>query len=226
MDVSWFTEVVQLAADRRSLATVVAALLLLAIAWVAGQVVKRRRVAAMMRAVDATTVGRITPRSRTDASGFAMAVVPPPEPFREFSVSYRCLSILDPVDVVRRFGRGQVSRFQLAANLPEPPSAELVWARGHPPGQVLGTAPGHGQWVFQQLDFAGADYATRGPNVAALRHVLRDMYSRYGPGLKQVVVQRERRPMVRLVMEGAIDLRDVSPLITSARALGRAALLE
>ena len=215
-----------MAADQRSLATAAAVLLLLTIAWVAGQIAKRRRVAAMLQAVDAATVGRITPRSRTDPGGFAVAVVPPPEPFREFSVSYRCLSILDPVDVARRLGRGQVSRLQVAGNLPEAPSAELVWARGLPPGQVLGKAPGRGQWVFQQLDFAGAEYGTRGPNVAALRHVLRDMYSRYGPGLKQITVQRERRPMLRLVMEGAIDLRDVSPLIASARALARAALLE
>ena len=215
-----------MAADQRSLATVAAVGLLLAIAWAAGQVTKRRRVAAMLQAVDAATVGRVLPRSRTVPGGFAVTIVPPPEPFREFNVSYRCLSIFDPFDVARRLGRGQVSRLQVAGNLPEPPSAELVWARGQPPGQVLGKAPGRGQWVFQQLDFVGAEYGTRGTNVAALRHVLREMYSRYGPGLKQITIQRERRPMVRLVMEGAIDLRDVSPLITSVRALGRAALLE
>ncbi len=204
------------------MATGVAVLLLLAIAWTAGQVAKRRRVQAVLQAVDAATVGRITPRSRTDAGGFAVAIIPPPEPFREFSVSYRCLSILDPVDVVRRL-RGQVVRLQVAGNLPDAPAAELVWARGLPPGHVLGNAPGRGQWVFHQLDFTGAEYGTRGSDVAAMRHVFREMYSRFGPGLKQISLQRERRPMLRLVMEGSADLRDISPLITSARALGRAA---
>jgi hypothetical protein len=52
------------------------------------------------------------------------------------------------------------------------------------------------------------------------------MYARFTPVLKSIAVQRERRPQMRLVMEGKIEMRDVSPLITSARALGRAAMME
>jgi hypothetical protein len=219
----WLDTLVPATVDRNTIASGVAALLLLLIAFTAGQAAKRRRVDAVLQAVDAATVGRVTPRSRTDAGGFAVAINPAPEPFREFSVSYRCLSILDPIDVMRRL-RGQVSRLQVAGNLPDPPTAELVWARGLPPAHVLGKTPGRGQWVFHRLELAATEFGTRGSDVAALRHVFREMISRHSPDLKQISLQRERRPMLRLVVEGTIDLRDISPLITSARALARAGL--
>ena len=95
-----------------------------------------------------------------------------------------------------------------------------------PPSQALGKNPGRSPWVQSRLDFAGAEYATRGANVGALKHVFQDMYARFTPELLSITIQRERRPQLRVVAGGKIEGRDISPLITSARALGRAAMRE
>ena len=215
----WLTEVPIAAAA-------VALLLILALAWYAGWLQKRRRTHAMLIAVNDASFGRAIPRSRTGAWGFAAAIEPPPERFREFNISYQPVSIFDPFDLVRGWFGARQSRLLISGLLTSAPTAEMIWLRGQPPGRALGTNPGRAPWVHARLDFAGAEYATRGTNVGAIKHVLQDMVARFTPALVSISVQRERRPQMQLVVAGKIEPRDVSPLITSARALGRAALLE
>lgn len=210
----------------RIAAIVVAVALLLALAWLVGWLQKRRRTQAMLIAVNDATFGRCMPRSQTGAWGFAVAVEPPPERFREFNISYQPMSIFDPIDLLRYwFGRRRTN-FQIAAVLLDVPTSELIWVRGQPPARALGTNPGRAPWVQSRLDFAHTEYATRGANVGAMKHVFQDMVARFTPILQLITLQRERRPQLRVVAEGRIEARDVSPLITSARALGRAAMLE
>ena len=200
--------------------------LVLALTWYAGWLQKRQRTLAMLNAVNDTTFGRCVPRSRTGAWGFAVAIEPAPEPFREFNISYQPVSILDPFDLARMlFGKRQTS-LQIAGMLIHEPVAEIVWVRGQPPARALGVKPGRAPWVHARLDFAGTEYATRGTNVGALRHVLQDMYARFTPALVWVTVQRERRPQLRVVVKGKIEAQNVSPLIASVRALGRASMRE
>lgn len=212
-------------ADVQVRATAVAALLLLALAWAAGQLHKRRQVAAMLAAVQDATFGRCVPRSRTGAWGFAVSVQPPPEPLREFNISYHALSIVDPVDWLRWGLLRQRRQFLVGARLLDAPTAEVVWQRGTPPTRALGRRPGRAPWVFQRFDFSGAEYATRGVNVGALRHALQEMVTRFEPRLRLVLVQRERQPEVQVQLVGKLDVRDVSPLLVVVRGLGRAALL-
>ncbi len=200
--------------------------LLLVLLWLGGRAQKRQRTKLMLRAVNDATFGRTVPRSRTGAWGFAVALEPPPERFREFNISYHAMSIYDPIDLGQRLLAGRRATLQIAGVLTDAPSAELIWWRGKLPAHALGSNPGRAPWVQGRLDFAGAVYATRGTNVGAMQHVFRDMYARFTPLLRSITVQRERRPQVRLVAAGRIDTRDVSPLIQAAHALGRAALLE
>jgi hypothetical protein len=210
----------------RVAAIVAAVALLLVLAWVAGSLQKYRRTQAMLIAVNDATYGRCIPRSRTGAWGFAVAVEPPPERFREFNISYQPMSIFHPIDLLRRWFGGQKAQLQIAGVLMDAPLAEIIWTRGQPPARALGVNPGRSPWVQSRLDFARTDYATRGTNVGALKHVFQDMVARFTPILLSITIQRERRPQLRLVAGGRIEARDLSPLITAARALGRAAMLE
>ena len=216
----------QFIGDEQRLIMGLAALLLLLLAWLGARFRKRQRVFAMLRAVNDTTYGRSVPRSHVGAWGFAVAIQPPPEPFREFNVSYRAVSILDPIDLVRRLLGRYPNRLQIGGSLLLPPAQEILWVRGQPPTRALGRQPGRAMWVQHKFEFTGTEYATRGSNINGLRHAFTDIYTRYNPLLQWVSVQKERTPEIRIMVEGAIDVRDVSPLITSARAIGRAALLE
>lgn len=199
--------------------------LILVLAWLFGWLQKRRRSQTILVAVKDATFGRCIERSKSGAWGFAVAVEPAPERFREFNISYQPMSILDPLDFVRYAFLGKKATFQISGILMDAPTAEIVWMRGKPPARALGKTPGRAPWVQAQLDFSGAEYATRGTNMGAMKRVFQDMYTRFTPALHLIYVQRERRPQLRIVVEGRVEARDVSPIITSARSLGRAAIL-
>ena len=201
-------------------------LLLLALLRYIGWLQKRRRTHAMLVAVNDATFGRCIPRSRTGAWGFAVSVEPPPDRFREFNISYQPMSIIDPVDLLRFCFGGRRTLLQIAGNFEDAPTAELIWMRGQPPARTLGVNPGRAPWVQARLDYIGVEYATRGSNVAAMKHAFQDLIARFAPMVRSITVQRERRPQLRLVAAGRLEMRDISPLITAARALGRAAMLE
>jgi hypothetical protein len=210
--------------DAQPIVAALAVCVLVGLGWWAGTVQKRRRVWRTLTLVNDAAFGRCVPRSRAGAWGFAVEVSPPPEPYREFNISYQPLSILHPGDLVRAL-TGKRSQFQIAGVLREPPSAELVWVRGQPPLRALGMKPGPAPWVHHQLHLGAVEYATRGANVGTLQHAMRDLYARFTPGLILVQVQRGRTPEIRLVYVGTVDGRTVAPLIAAARAVGRGALL-
>lgn len=212
--------------EARVAAVVATVVLLLALAWLAGWQQKRRRTHAMLVAVNDATFGRCLPRSRTGAWGFAVGIEPAPERFREFNISYQPVSIFDPVDLLRIWFRGRRTTFFVSGVLIDAPTAEVIWVRGQPPTRALGMNPGRAPWVQGRLDFAGSEYATRGTNVGAIKHLLQDMVARFTPILMSISIRRERRPQLQMVVEGKIEARDVSPLITTARGLGRAAMME
>jgi hypothetical protein len=211
--------------EQLAVAVLLVVVLATALAWYLGWQQKRRRTHRMLVAVNDAAFGRCLPRSKTGAWGFAVSVEPPPEHFREFNISYQPVSILHPLDFLRRTLGRQKSTLQISGVLLDAPTAEIVWVRGQPPMRALGVSPGRSPWVQSRLDYVGMDYATRGTNVAALRHLFQDMIARFAPILHSLTIQRERRPHVRMVAQGRIDARDVSPLITIARSLGRAAMM-
>lgn len=201
-----------------------ACLLAVLASWLAGRLRKRRRGQVILAALAGVTQGRVEFRRGPGAWGFVAAVVPPPEPFQKFSVSFRAMSILDPVDCLRRLTGAPSSRLHVWAILQTPPQAELVWERGRTPGRALGRGPGRTMWELHRLDVGRAEYATRGLNSAALRRTFLDLYARYSPMLQRVIVQREGAPQFEVVLAGdALDVREVSALLTTLRAAGRAA---
>ncbi len=224
MPVSW-SELLATINDARGWATLAAILLLALIAWTSAQIQKRREVARLLAALDDTTVGRCVPHVRGGAWGFAVGVKPPPEPLRELNVSFHTRHWLDPLDWFALLRRER-PRLQLAATLPRVPEAELLWVRGRPPLSLVGAQPGRGPWVHQRLDTTRAEYATRGADTAALRHAFADLHARFYADLELVAVQRDRVPHIRLVLEGRIDPRLLSPLVASLRGIGRAAALD
>ena len=212
--------------DESGWAALVALLLLLVIAWSTAQIRKRSQVKAMLSALHDTTFGRCVPHVRTGAWGFAVAIEPAPEPFRELSVSLRVTSLWDPLDWVAWTVRGERTRLQFAGTLAPPPPTELLWVRNRPPLTVRGVAAGRGPWVIQRLDITQTEYAMRGANPTAMRHAFADLHARFYTHLALVTVQKDRAPHVRLVAEGRLDPRMLSPLVASVRGLGRVALLD
>lgn len=224
---SWADDLLIWLQAERGVATMVAVAALLLLGWAAAHRSKRRQVERMLDTVRDAVFGHCVPRVRTGAWGFAVAVEPPPEPFNEFLVNYQAFSWLDLGDVARRVVRGRGrTRVQLAGSLSSGPMTELVWMRGQPPVRALGNRPGSREWVQQRLDVPRTEYALRGYNLGSMRHVFVDLMARFGMSLTLVSVQREQKPDVRLVVEGPLDPASISPLITSMRALGRAAQLD
>lgn len=133
------------------------------------------------------------------------------------------MSILDPVDCLRRLSGAPSSRIHIWAILRSPPEAELVWERRQIPSRALGRGPGRMLWEIHRLDVGRAEYATRGLNTAALRHIFMDMYTRFSPALQRVIIQREGAPQFEVVIAGhALDAHEVSALLTTICAAGRA----
>lgn len=199
-------------------------LLLVLASWLVGWLRKRRRGQAILAALRAGSRGTIEFRRGPGAWGFVAAVTPAPDPFREFSVSFRAMSIFDPVDCLRRLAGAPPSRLHIWAILQRTPEAELVWERGQLPARALGRGPGRTLWEIHRLSLGGAEYATRGLNAGALRHAFTDLHARFHAGLQRVVVQREGAPQFEVVMAGsALEVHEVSALLTTIRALGRAA---
>jgi hypothetical protein len=185
---------------------------------------KRRRGRVILTALRASSRGTLEFRRGPGAWGFVAAVTPAPDPFREFSVSFRAMSILDPLDCLRRLTGAPPSRLHIWAILQRTPEAELVWARARIPERALGRGPGHMLWEIHRLDLGGAEYATRGLNAGALRHAFMDLYARFSAVLQRVIVQREGAPQFEVVVAGnALEAGEVSALLTSIRAIGRAA---
>jgi hypothetical protein len=199
-------------------------LLLILVSWLGAWLRKRRRGRVILTALRASHRGQIEFRRGPGAWGFVAAVTPPPDPFREFSVSFRAMSILDPADCLRRLAGAPSSRLHIWAILQHPPQAELVWERGQTPARALGRGPGRIMWEIHRLDVGRAEYATRGLNTGALRHTFLDLYARFSAVLQRVIIQREGAPQFEVVVAGnALDVREVSALLTTLRAAGRAA---
>jgi hypothetical protein len=219
-------DLLQLLSGERWLATCAAIFILAGALWTGGLLHKRRRSRAMFAALQSNTRGRVVAYRGPSAQGFIATVTPAPEPFREFSVNYRAMSILDPVDLMRRLFTGQADRLQVWAILRSSPAAEIIWAHGQAPGRALSHRPGRGLWVHYRLDISGGEFAARGANTNALCHAFREMHARLGPLLQRLLIQREGAPQVELLLSGSgLDTRAVPVVLTTLRSTGRAAML-
>jgi hypothetical protein len=200
-------------------------LLIVMTGWFAGSVRKSLRSKSILRALNDSSRGKIAPQRGPGAGGFVAEIRPAPEPYRWFWAEYRPRSWLNIMDLVLRIISGHGDWLVLRADLPERPSAELIWLRGQVPGRALGKGPGRGLWMSRRLDFLNTEYATRGVNTGALERAFTDVQTRFGPFVRRFRIQADENPEVEVVVSMAgLNMEDVPALITMLRTAGRAAL--
>lgn len=212
-------------ADRFLLTTIIAILLLLAIAWVAGRVQIARRSREIMAALNDSTRGKVKAVRGPGATGLRGTIEPPPEPFLLFAVEYGGNADFDLVGMLVAAATRRTNQLVFSARLPAHPAAEIVWEEGQIPGHALACRDRASLWVQRRLDIVDAEFAVRGTNTGAIEHVFIDLQARFRPFLQRVSVQADDDPEVHVVLRVArMNLRDIPALVASLRGLGRAAL--
>lgn len=212
-------------AERFLLTTLIALLLLVAIAWLAGRVHTVQRSRELLAALDDSTRGKVKPAQGPGAAGFRGAIEPPPEPFVHFAVDYRARARFDVLGMLLGPLTPRTDLLVLTARLPTHPVAELVWAAGQVPARALARRERASLWVLRRLDIVDAEYAVRGANTGAIEHVFLDLQARFRPFLQRISVQGDDDPEVHVVLRvSRMNLREVPALMASLRTLGKAAL--
>lgn len=214
-----------LLANRLLVTTLLAVLLLLSIAWVAARVQLERRSRALVLALNDSVRGRVVVRRGPNTDGFAGGLQPAPDPFVQFDVDYRTLSPFDLVGHVQSLFVPHGDLLVFSGKLPTRPAAEIVWRQGHVPGQALARRERSTLWVQRRLDIVDAEFAVRGANTGAVEHVFVDLQARFRPYVLEISVQSDRDPELTVALQLAgLNLQEIPALVTSLRALGRAAL--
>jgi hypothetical protein len=183
-----------------------------------------RRGRAMLRAFQESSRGRVLVRRGPDGRGFEAAIEPAPEPMVQFTMHYHARSNLDPRHWLMARAGAREEQLLIQGELHEPPQQELHWVRGSIPGRALGKAPSTTLWTLHRLDFAQAEFATRGTNAGALIHAFSELQTRFEPLLEQVLVLRERQPPLAVLLRSRrLEIDEIPALVTLMRAIGRAA---
>jgi len=198
---------------------------LLLLLWVIAAIYYTRRGHAIQAALnesarsDAIFVRRPRPR------GFFVQLEPAPEPFWRLSVAYHTTP--NPLEWIGRRLLARQSRLVIQGQIKERPRAEMLWIRGRVPSRALSRTANPALWVQRRLDFLAYEYATRGVNTGAIVHAFADLQTRFGPMLDKVAIQADTNPELEIVVRTTgLNLDEIPALITTIRALGRAALHE
>lgn len=212
-------------ADNRNLAPgLISILLLLLVARLAGW--NRRRILAqqMLQQIRDSNPHPVRVHRGPDGRGLLVESHPAPEPFAQLMILYTPDSRLDPLGLLRWLLRRDAHSLRIRALLHQPPRTELIWRRNVDPRAGLLPGLGRDAWVIRTLDFNQMQYSTRGIDTGALEHVFADFQTRFGPMLREFVVQTERMPHVEIAL-GAPRLEPltVAGLLISLRLVGRAA---
>jgi hypothetical protein len=205
----------------------VLALLLIGGAIALGVSLRRRRAAALALALGDSTRGNLRFAQPLSAAGFQALIAPPPDPFVELSVRLALAGGRSPAAAALWpvGGRGQSLGF--AGRFRRPPTAELLWARGHLPDRALGRGVGTQLWVARRLDFLEGEYTVRGKNPAAVEHAFVELQTRFGAFLQRVSVQADPAPALDVLLDTAgLNAEEVPALVERVRALARGALVE
>jgi hypothetical protein len=211
--------------NRLFLTSLMAILLLIAIAWVAGRVQLDRRSRALVVALTDSLRGKVVVRRGPGASGFAGVLEPAPDPFVQFEVDYRTMALFDVPGHLYSLLAPSGDHLVLSGKLPTRPVAELVWRNGQIPGHALARRERSALWVQRRLEIVDAEFAVRGANTGAIEHVFVDLQARFRPFLDEISVQSDRDPEVTVALRLAgLNMQEIPALVTSVRTLGRAAL--
>lgn len=199
---------------------------LLLFGWLAGASQNLRRSRAFLVSFNDSTRGVVSLHWGPNFRGFFAKIQPAPEPFSQFIITYHAVSNLNVLGLLFRPLTRQMDRMIIHGKLTGYPSAELIWVRGQVPSHALGHGRGATLWVQHHLDFMNCEYATRGINPSGLVHVFADLQARFGPWLRKVSIQGDDTPEMEIVINTArLNAEEMSALVTTLRAAGRAALL-
>lgn len=212
--------------DSRWLPTLLCVGLLLVFSWLAAAYQNLRRSRAMLATLNDSTRGVVSLQRGPNFQGFFTKIMPAPEPFSQFIITYHAASNLNLLGVLLRPITRYADRMVIHGKLLARPGAELIWMRGKIPSRALGHSRGATLWVQGHLDFVNAEYATRGVNPGALTHAFADLQTRFGPWLYKFSVQADDVPEMEIVLTTRrLNPEELSALVTTLRAAGRAALL-
>jgi len=197
--------------------------MLLLVLWIIAAIYYRQRGYAVGAAINDSARGNVVFDRPPQPRGFFAHVEPAPDPFWRLSIAYHTTP--NPVEWLARWLVGRQARLVIQGQIKDRPRAELFWVRGKIPHRALSRTGNPTLWVQRRLDFLAYEYATRGVNTGAIVHAFIDLQSRFGPLLDKVTIQADSNPELEIVVRTAnLDLQEIPALITTIRAVGRAAL--
>lgn len=202
---------------------VVALLVLLVIAWIILALYYNQRGHAIGAALNDSARGQVLYARPPRAHGFFAQIEPAPDPFWRLSIAYHTTP--NPLEWLGRRPHQRHARLVIQGQIKERPRAELFWSRGRIPSRALSRTSHPSLWVQRRLDFLAYEYATRGVSTNAIVRAFTDLQTRFGPQLEKVAVQADTNPELEIVVRTtSLNLQEIPALITTIRALGRAAL--
>jgi hypothetical protein len=197
--------------------------ILLIALWIITAIHYNRRGYAIGAALNDSARGKVVYDRGPRARGFFAHIEPAPDPFWRLSIAYHTTP--NPIEWLGRWLSKRQSRLVIQGQIKERPRAELIWTRGRIPSYALSRTGGPSLWVQRRLDFLAYEYATRGINTGAIVHAFTDLQTRFGPLLEKVAIQADTNPELEIVVRTTgLQVEDIPALITTIRAVGRAAL--
>lgn len=204
------------------LGTLVLIVLLVAL-WIVLAIYYSQRGHAIGAALNDSARGHVIYERTPHPHGFFAQIEPAPEPFWRLSVAYHTTP--NPLEWVGRRLPQRQARLVIQGQIKDRPRAELFWMRGRIPSRALSRTSNPSLWVQRRLDFLAYEYATRGVSTNAIVRAFTDLQTRFGPQLEKVALQADTNPELEIVVRTTgLNLQEIPALITTIRALGRAAL--
>lgn len=223
MDPMLYDQLTQWLAHQAGLLLLTFSVLLLVVLWVSTAIYNSRRGRSLVNMLQTSTRGQVLIERAPGPDGFFVQLKPAPEPFDRVALTFHTAA--NPLSWPWRLFLRRPPRLIIQATLMERPQSELIWERGHIPAKALSRRGNATLWVQRQLDFLRYEYATRGVNPSGLIHHFTDLQTRFGPQLYKILVQGDTVPEIEIGLRtAALNPEDLPPLITTIRALGRAAI--
>ena len=203
---------------------VVALLLLFAMSWVLSRRHYFERGQQLINEFEDSTISHAVVHSGPMPAGFELDLEPAPDPFNTCRIRYRTSAAYNPLAWSLQLLSPPPERLTIEANLPSAPMAELIWHHDREPAAALGRSVDSTLWILRRLDFAGAEYVTRGPLTNGVQHVFSELQTRFNPFLLHIVVTADIEPHLTIVLDTArFDPAQAPRLLALVLAMGRSA---
>lgn len=198
--------------------------ILFAVSWVIGRHHFTVRGRQFIHEFEHSTISHAVLNAGPAPGGFGLHLDPAPDPFSQCRIRYRTSAALNPLAWTLQLLSPLPEYLTIEAELPLAPAAELVWHHDRVPAAALGRSEDSTLWILRRLDFANAEYVTRGPLTNGVQHIFGDLHTRFNPFLMHVVVTADVKPNLTIVLNTArFDPAQAPKLLALFLAMGRAA---